>query len=176
MSLWITEKTSVGLLYPQCLWPVYIFFELYLEGPGALNWSQQWPCTRISLHKGCCSSLLSGQHGDGFSELLGIRILLLFHSVHSVLSKVSAVVACMLSHVWLFVTSWTCLPGSSVHEIFQARILEWVAISYSRGSSQHRDWTHLSCIGRRILYHWATWEAQSICSSRQKGTNVIKQY
>ena len=46
-------------------------------------------------------------------------------------------------------------PGSSAHGIFQARILEWVASS--KGSSQPRDWTHfscVSCIGRRILYHW----------------------
>ena len=35
-------------------------------------------------------------------------------------------------------------PGSSVHGIFQTRILEWVAISYSRGSSQPRDLTHIS--------------------------------
>ena len=47
-------------------------------------------------------------------------------------------------------------PGSSVHGISQARILEWVAISYSRGSSQSRDQTHVSCIGRHVLYHWAT--------------------
>ena len=54
------------------------------------------------------------------------------------------------------------LPGSSVHEIFQARILEWVAISYSRGSSWPRDQTHISCIScisRRILYHCTMWEA-----------------
>ena len=54
-------------------------------------------------------------------------------------------------------------PGSSVHGILQARILEWVAISSSRGSSWLRDQTHIlpciSCIGRWILYHWATWEA-----------------
>ena len=37
-------------------------------------------------------------------------------------------------------------PGSSVYEIPQARILEWVAISFSRGSSRYRDWTHVSCI------------------------------
>ena len=53
-------------------------------------------------------------------------------------------------------------PGSSVPGIFQARILEWVAISSSKGSSSPRDWTLISCgsgIGRQILYHWATWEA-----------------
>ena len=47
-------------------------------------------------------------------------------------------------------------PGFSVHAILQARILEWVAIPYSRISSWPRDWTHvscISCIGRWILYH-----------------------
>ena len=50
------------------------------------------------------------------------------------------------------------LPGSSVHGIFQARILEWVAIPFSRGLSQSRGQTCVSCIGRWILYH-STWEA-----------------
>ena len=50
-------------------------------------------------------------------------------------------------------------PGSSIHGIFQSRILEWVAISSSRGSSRPRDWTCVSCTGRWILYHWATGEA-----------------
>ena len=64
-----------------------------------------------------------------------------------------------LSHVSLFCDSMDCrLPGFSVHRIFQARILEWVVTSYSGGSSQPRDGTHVSCIGRRILCHWATRE------------------
>ena len=53
-------------------------------------------------------------------------------------------------------------PDSSVHGIFYTRILEWVAISYFRGSSWTRDWTCVSCIsytGKEIFYHWATWEA-----------------
>ena len=55
---------------------------------------------------------------------------------------------------------WTELNwGSSVYRIFQARILEWVVISYSRGSSQPRDQTLLSCICRQIFYHCVTWEA-----------------
>ena len=49
-------------------------------------------------------------------------------------------------------------PGSSVHGISQARILEWVAISFSRRSSWSRDQTHISCIGQQILYHWVTRE------------------
>ena len=44
-------------------------------------------------------------------------------------------------------------PGSSVHRILQARILEWVAIFFSRGSFQPRNQTHISCIGRQILHH-----------------------
>ena len=61
-----------------------------------------------------------------------------------------------LSCVWLCELMNYSLPDSSVHGILQARILEWVAISFSRGSSQLRDWTHISCvscIGRQILYH-----------------------
>ena len=50
-------------------------------------------------------------------------------------------------------------PGSSVHWILQARILEWVAISFSRGSSRPRDRTWVSHIGSRCFNLWATREA-----------------
>ena len=53
-------------------------------------------------------------------------------------------------------------PDSSVHGVFQARILEWMAISSSRGSSRPRNQIHVFCvswIGRWILYHWATWDS-----------------
>ena len=51
------------------------------------------------------------------------------------------------------------LPGSSVHGIVQARILEWVAIPFSRGSSWSRDWTWIPCIAGRFFTIWATREA-----------------
>ena len=54
------------------------------------------------------------------------------------------------------------LPSSSVHGILQARILEWVTISFSRGSSQHRDRTRVSRIGGRCFNLWATREAHFI--------------
>ena len=73
------------------------------------------------------------------------------------------------------------LPGSSVHGIFQAMILEWVAICYSRGSSWPRDWAPdscLSCIGRPILYHCITWEGGtekvSNGSTRTKGNSWLQ--
>ena len=50
------------------------------------------------------------------------------------------------------------LPGSSIYRIFQARILEWVAISFSRRSSQPKDWTWVSCIVGRCFTIWATRE------------------
>ena len=72
-------------------------------------------------------------------------------------------VVVLLSSVWPFCESMDFSPpDSSVHEISQARILEWVAISLSRGSSWPRDQTHISCgsyLARRLLYNWATREA-----------------
>ena len=61
----------------------------------------------------------------------------------------------LLSHVWLFATPWTV-----VHGIIQARILEWVAFSFSRGSSQSRDRTQVSRITSGFFTSWATKEAQ----------------
>ena len=67
--------------------------------------------------------------------------------------------ACVLSHfshVRLCDPMDCILPGSSVHGILQARILEWVAISSSRGSSGLRDQTRVSCVscnGTQVLYH-----------------------
>ena len=55
------------------------------------------------------------------------------------------------------------LPGSSLHGILQARILEWVAISFSRGSSQPRDRTRVSHIADRRFNCWATREAHMSC-------------
>ena len=58
-------------------------------------------------------------------------------------------------------------PGSSIHGILQARILELVAILFSRGSSQTRDWTQVSCTAGRFFTNWANretlWIGESIC-------------
>ena len=67
-----------------------------------------------------------------------------------------------LIHFWLCDPMDCSPPGSSVHGILRARILEWVVIPFSRGSSWPRNGTHISwvsCIGRQIPYHWITWEA-----------------
>ena len=60
-------------------------------------------------------------------------------------------------------------PGSSVHGVLQARILEWVAISFCRGSSRPRNRTWVSCTSRWVLYHWAPGKpkAQWVCPKSQ---------
>ena len=76
---------------------------------------------------------------------------------------------------WTKLNWWTSPPDYSVHWISQARILEQVAISFSRGSSQPRDWTFASCLGRRILYHWTTWEdMNTICTYIHKDTVALQ--
>ena len=76
-------------------------------------------------------------------------------------------------------------PGSSVHGILQARILEWVAIPFSRASSQLRDWTWVSCIAGRFFTVWATREAHTTdpyysqinCHGpKEKELHVFKKY
>ena len=67
-------------------------------------------------------------------------------------SLLSAIKWKSLSHVWHFMTPW--------HRILQARILEWVAFPFSRGSSQPRDRTQVSSIAGRFFTSWATREAQ----------------
>ena len=65
-----------------------------------------------------------------------------------------------LSRVWLFATPWTLayqVPPSM--GFFQARVLEWIAISFSRGSSRPRNRTRVSCIAGRRFTVWATREA-----------------
>ena len=78
----------------------------------------------------------------GFKEKLA-------HSDHSGSLLKHVCVLNRFSRVWLCDPVDCSLPGSSVHEISQARILVWVAMPFSRGSSQPRAWTCVSC-----LLHW----------------------
>ena len=91
---------------------------------------------------------------------------------HSVMSKM------------LFATSWSVAHQAPLSmRILQARILEWVAIPSSRGSSLPRDWTRISwvcCTGRRILYllsHWGSpeiWTECLNCALRSQGKALEK--
>ena len=79
------------------------------------------------------------------------------------LSLYTVVAVQSLSCVRPFATPWTVAHQAPLSplsmEFFQAWVLEWFAISFSRGSSWTRERTHVSCFGRHTLYLWATWEA-----------------
>ena len=79
-------------------------------------------------------------------------------------------------------TPWIAAhQGSSVLGTFQARILEWVAISFSRGSSRPRDWTQVSCTAGKFFTDWAMREAlisktifrNSLCLHACKVTSAL---
>ena len=89
----------------------------------------------------------------------------------------SAVKVKSLSCVQLFATPWTVdyhTPGI-FHGIFQARVLEWVAISCSRGSSRPRDRTWVSCIVGRCFTIWATREVSAVATFNQLFSSVVSQ-
>ena len=83
-----------------------------------------------------------------------------YHSQHFSPHKQVTAYGCVcwsLSHVWLFVTPWTAAhQASSIHGILQARILEWVATSFSRGSSWPRNLTWVSYTAGGFFTVWAT--------------------
>ena len=125
-------------------------------------------CQEDPLEKemGTHSSILAIPWTEEPSRLQSMGLQSVGHDWVTSLSLLWCVCVCVCSVIQLCLTLCDPMhhspPISSVCGIFQARILERVAISFSRGSFQPRDWTHISwvsCIGRQILYHCATWEA-----------------
>ena len=94
-----------------------------------------------------------------------LQINWIFRRIKNVQYSVWNMCACVLiTQLWLTLCNPMDggPPGSSVHEVFQARILEWAAMPSSRGSSPPGDRTRVSCIsytGRRTLYYCAPQEA-----------------
>ena len=91
------------------------------------------------------------EYTENFLKIIFVRTHFLWEIKCIHLSRSSSYCCCSFPKLCLTVCDpMDCsLPGSSVHGILQARILEWAAISFSRGSSQSRGWTDVSCIGRR---------------------------
>ena len=78
-----------------------------------------------------------------------------------------------VTSVWLFATPWTVACRTPVHGILQARMLEWVAMPSSRGSSRPRDQTHIStspALAGRFFTTSTTWEAPSTPALRPKAS------
>ena len=116
-----------------------------------------WYCNMVTLE--ITFSLLPREY---YYCLLRAVVIHLFSDFLNYLART----VCSVTQLWLSLCHLKdCSPlGSSVHGIFQARILQWVVFCYSRVSSWPRNGTHIfcvSCTDSQILYHCATWEAHS---------------
>ena len=152
------EKHSIKLLISLCVGK-WCFpggsdskeFTCEAGGPGSI------PGLGISPGGGCGSPLqyscLENPHGQ--RSLVGLqRVGNDWVTKHSGRWKCESLSSCLT-----LCNLMDCsLPDSSVHGILQARILEWIAIPFSRGSSQPRDRTWVSCTAGRFFTVWATRE------------------
>ena len=157
-----------------------------------LQFGQVLVVRRSLLHTAsipCADSVGTGGSGGGGDEDLPRQLLLLAHKMVLTLTwprdlSKEVCESSVAQSCPTFCDPMDCsLPDSSICGIFQVRILEWVAISFSRGSSQSRDGTCVSCIfciGRQILYHWTTWGAsegdwglKNLCFKRQKIKGLV---
>ena len=155
----MTWKFTVGLLEPRNL-KLIANRVVTDQGKATLNCLAKWEEAGITL-----SSFLTLKSSDvttGRNQGPSDPGLLFYASESEIQEKFDD-----LSYLseWVIITQ-SCLtvcnpmdyslPGSYVHGILQARILEWVAIPFSRGSSQPRDQTQVSCIAGRFFTVWAT--------------------
>ena len=125
----------------------------------------------------CLVCLVKFWFSDGVLQLSGCSIILLNRSDVRLLCVGSVAQLCLT----LCDPMDYSPPGSrsSVYGISQTRILKWFAISFSKGSFWPRNWTHVSCvscIGRWILYHWATWETPPFAYNKIKSQTKFHQY
>ena len=153
-------------------------FEFYHLKPGGLQfmWLQSW--TRLSMHAQLTKQLqlvticyfLMLHFASGQYSLVSGKMEIWLSTEYSARSKLlvsgnaseseSEVAQSCLT---LFDPMDCSLPCSCIHGIFQARVLEWVAISFYRGSSRPRDYTRISRIVGRCFAVWATREVLREC-------------
>ena len=172
LALWTGQV--IQCLWASCFLPCHFYKTGRIKQTISAHFSSLPLSTALSVSAEPCPLHLM----SGFLCLLDSSLLLLIFKCHLLwgASLVQASAADTLSalkhtssHAYAMMLCPTlcdprgCSPiDSSVPVISQARKLEWVAISYSRISSQLRDQTCvccISCIDRQILYHWISWEA-----------------
>ena len=120
-----------------------------------------WPClTYLILIQPCSNKTLFIKTEVTHGALLPSLIFLIFRNI--ALLKFYMKVKVLVTPLCLTLSnSMGCSPpGSSLHMIFQAKILDWVAIPFSREYSQPRNWIWVSCTAGKLFTVWATKEAQ----------------
>ena len=121
-----------------------------MEIPLKTDRREQWLFSQIQTKDSSEKEkfwMLSSSCSIGMS-LLALTLFFMVFAKCCHIKTFVVIVVQSLSFVQLCIPMDCSLPGSSDRGIFQARILEWVAISFSRGSSWTKDWTRVSCIGR----------------------------
>ena len=137
-----------------------------IPGSGRSPWGGrgnplQCSCLENPMDRGACWAMIR-RVANNRTQLKWLSIDACWKAPHSKISVNWCSISCVLSHVWLCDPMDCSPPSSSIHGIFQARILEWVDISSSRDllhSGIEPMVSCVSCIGKRILYHWPTKEA-----------------
>ena len=140
---------------PPCHWEAHSPVKEEDEAPEQMsNWTSVWTlmCPGRITHKKMDAVQKPQGVLAGFSFLPNLSL-----SNPTGKTVCDAVVLCCAKSLQLYLTLCDPMdcspPGSSVHGILQARILEWVAMPSSRGSSWLRNQTHIPWIGRQVLYH-----------------------
>ena len=148
----LTSQIQIKLIFNH----LAIFFHYYLFTllHRKLQYAETWTCEYICILKHACKQ---NQQAPclNFSEARKKTSGKMIHNPPSNHAR---------AQLWLTLCDpMDCsLPGYSVHGVSQERILEWVAVSFSRVSSRLRDQTYISCIGRSFLYCWATRATQPL--------------
>ena len=151
LVLWLAHKTP---LLNNLLFSLHarLFHPFSYAVPSA--WSPPWPQQSVFGTYPPGSYITDALPSRAATNLYHNSLPICFMHLH-VLSH--------FSRVWLCNPKECSLPDSSVHGILQTRIMQWLDMLSSRGSSLLRDGTHISCLSRQILYCWATREVP-ICS------------
>ena len=145
MCAYACLDTHTHVCKPECAWPVCICMRVCVHVPTCVC---LWACV-------CILSPSSSPSSSASVYLPPLKLI----TVPVGQTQINHQCVCVLVAQWQRGCS---PPGSSVHGIFQARILEWVAMPSSRGSSHPRDQTQVFCIAGRFFTLWTTTEAQII--------------
>ena len=121
-----------------------------------------WGCRLLAPMRGtmCRDKWEQRNRGGGGGDPGQISISPLTHRVRSLTWTTRLLSCSVMFDSWR--SPWTVTHQAPIRGILQARILEWTAISFSRGSSWPRNQTHISCLAGRFFPVWATWSLSKI--------------